>query len=361
MIIRKPGQVLVVDDSKTKAHALKRMLLGEGYQVEAVNSAAAALQVLEQGSPDLILLDVVMPSMDGFELCEQLKSDERTQGIPVIFITTLTDTESKLRGFAVGGEDYIQEPFIEAEVLARVGVTLRHRQAEQALRLKTRELEDYTYVVSHDLKEPLHAISGFSGILIEDYQDKLDDAAKRHLNRIVKACRRMKNMIDDLLTLSRLGRRDALFSPLDLNELVEDIKLDLAELIKRKNGTIEPCDLPRVVCQHTWITELFRNLIGNGLKYNTSEEPRVSLSYQERETEWEFAIADNGIGIEKEYQEKIFGLFTRLHSREAYEGTGAGLTIARSIVQRHDGKIWIGQSVLGKKTVFKFTISKLLD
>jgi signal transduction histidine kinase len=360
MSSRRPSRILIVDDSMTKAYILKSLLDKAGYLVDTVTSGKDVLAYLRTRTPDLILLDVVMPGLNGFEVCRTIKTDQEHQSIPIIFITTLTHTKARLEGFDAGGEDYISEPFVEEEVLARVNVTLRRKRAEEDLLRKTQELESYTYVVSHDLKEPLRSIIRFSEIVSARYRDRFDDEGQEILRHIDSACRRMTAMIDDLLVLSRAGRVDAGLEEVDLAELVAETRLDLAELINRKNATIELSGLPVIVCQRAWLSEVFKNLISNGLKYNQSPQPVVTITGEEQEDIWELTVSDNGIGIAPEHWERIFGLFQRLHHRDQYEGTGAGLAIVRSIIEQHEGRIWIAASSPDIGTVFKLTISKEL-
>jgi PAS domain S-box-containing protein len=231
-------------------------------------------------------------------------------------------------------------------------------KSKEELEAVNRELENYTYVVSHDLKEPLRSIEGFSQFLNEDYSDKLGDTGKEYLNRIVKASGRMSNLITDLLTLSRIGHKDVEFHEVNLNIMVKGIEGDLAETIKQGSGRIVYPALPTVLCQPTWMAEVFRNLISNGLKFNKSPAPTVTLSFEEKAKEYEFSVSDNGIGIEPKYFERIFKLFERLHSRKEYEGSGAGLAIVKSIILNHKGRIWVASSEPGKGTTFKFTLPK---
>jgi PAS domain S-box-containing protein len=231
-------------------------------------------------------------------------------------------------------------------------------KSKEDLEAVNKELENYTYVVSHDLKEPLRSIEGFSQFLTEDFGDKLGDTGKEYLDRIVKASGRMSNLITDLLTLSRIGRKDIEFHMVDLNNMMKGIEVDLAEMLKRSNGRIEYKKLPTILCQPTWMTEVFRNLIENGLKFNKSQVPTVTITSREKSGEYELSVSDNGIGIEPKYFERIFKLFERLHSRKEYEGSGAGLAITKSIILNHKGKIWVGTSEPGKGTTFKFTLPK---
>lgn len=240
-------------------------------------------------------------------------------------------------------------------------------QAEESLREHTRQLEDvneelenYTYVVSHDLKEPLRSIGSFSQFIYEDYSECLDDTGKDYLRRIVAATERMNRLIDDLLKLSRIGRKDTEYDEVDLNQVLGEVKLDLTQLIKSRNAIIEVAGgtLPAIVCQRTWIGEVFRNLIGNSLKYNQSRQPYLSIGCREGDTEYVLWVKDNGVGIESKYLDRVFRLFERLDEGEADKGTGAGLAIVKSIIEQHGGKVWAESEGRDKGTTMKFTLPK---
>jgi PAS domain S-box-containing protein len=219
------------------------------------------------------------------------------------------------------------------------------------------DLENYTYVVSHDLKAPLRAIRSFSTFILEDYSEKLDDTGKDYFQRIIDASTRMDTLIENLLLLSRVGRKFMEVEIVDLNKLLEEIVADLEPTLKKNNGAIVFHNLPKVSIPRTWMKQIFVNLIDNGLKFNKSKIPRVEVTCEERDTELLFKVSDNGIGIEEKYFDQLFTLFERLHTQEEYPGTGAGLAICKKIVQQFGGRIWI-ESQVGKGTTFFFTLSK---
>jgi PAS domain S-box-containing protein len=223
---------------------------------------------------------------------------------------------------------------------------------------RNRELDDFTYVVSHDLKEPLISIEGYSKILLADYQDILANDGHELLSSIQVSCSRMKNLINELLTLSRVGRLTESMSTVRTDEVLKEIIDDLEFTLKKKNGCIIlPRPLPEVRGNRVHLVILFRNLIINGIKFNTSDRPIVKVVWEEEGDFYRFAVTDNGIGIDREYFDKIFVIFHRLRSDVQYEGTGAGLTIVKKIVETHGGDIWL-DSEIGKGTTFYFTLPK---
>jgi PAS domain S-box-containing protein len=219
------------------------------------------------------------------------------------------------------------------------------------------DLENYTYVVSHDLKAPLRAIRSFSAFILEDYNEKLDETGKDYFQRIIDASTRMDALIENLLLLSRVGRKFMEVETVDLNQLLEEIATDLEPTLKKNNGKIVFHNLPKVTIPRTWMKQIFMNLIDNGLKFNKSKTPTVEVTCEDRDTELLFKVSDNGIGVEEKYFDRLFTLFERLHTQEEYPGTGAGLAICKKIVQQFGGRIWI-ESQVGKGSTFFFTLSK---
>jgi PAS domain S-box-containing protein len=250
------------------------------------------------------------------------------------------------------------------EIIAILRDITQHKLDEEILKRSleelersNRELDDYTYAVSHDLKAPLRTIEAFSNFLLEDYAEKLDETGEDYLKRMSEATVRMKNLIDDLLLISRVGRKHTELKMVDLNDVIKEIKLEYESVLKKSQGNIMSEKLPTLKTYKVWIKQLFSNLINNGLKFNRSPDPKVWLSYEERFNEYVFSVRDNGIGIDNKYHEKIFNIFQRLHNQDEYPGTGAGLTICKKIVDSFGGKIWV-ESKPGKGSTFYFTHPK---
>ncbi len=226
---------------------------------------------------------------------------------------------------------------------------------------RNKELDDFTYVVSHDLKEPLISIEGYSKILLNDYGGSFDQDGKDYLASVVQSTGRMKNLINDLLTLSRVGRVAETVQTVSSSQIVDEILRELRFALEERKVNVEVADaLPTVRFNATQLSMIFRNLISNALKFTDKPEPRIIISCEQKSDEYVFAVKDNGIGIEKQYFEKIFQIFQRLQRSEHYRGTGAGLTIVKKIVENHHGRIWV-ESALGEGTTFFFTVQKYPD
>lgn len=384
------GYILIVDDQPNNLRLLSTTLTNAGYKVKNAISAQMALIGIKSALPELILLDIMMPDMNGYQLCQQLKANPQTQDIPVIFLSALDDESSKVQAFDSGGVDYITKPFQVQEVLARVKSQLtivhqQHRLAQQNQQLQdlnsdlvrsNQELEEFASIVSHDLRSPLQTMKAFAYLLSDKYQDLVDEKGNRYITRILQAGERMEQLIQDLLNYSRIGTKPIEFEPSDCNQILREVLGDLEVDIKSSGAVITYDQLPTVLANSTQLEQLFQNLISNALKFRHPEvtlevkitvdrrkkSPSLSLSpvgESQNNYEWVFGIHDNGIGIESQYFERIFQVFQRLHTKEEYPGTGIGLAISKKIVERHQGCIWV-ESALGVGTTFYFSIPEQL-
>ena len=231
----------------------------------------------------------------------------------------------------------------------------------EELKRSNSELEQFAYIASHDLQEPLNITGNFIDILADRYQDNLDEQAFTFIEFAKGGVNRMGLLIKNLLTFSKVGGKVIAFKNASLQEIVEEKLLDLGMVIKKKNAEIVLDNLPEICCERFQIGMLFYNLINNALKFNDNEIPKIEITNltSPKDTYWKFSVKDNGIGIEPEFQEQIFEIFKRLHNKDEYEGTGIGLALCKKIVNRHKGNIWL-ESKKGEGTNFVFTIDKNL-
>ena len=395
------GKILIVDDNADNLKVLYIYLKSAGFEVFAADNGLAGIEAVKHSEPELILLDVMMPEMNGFEVCRCLKADPTTEHIPVIFLTALSEVVEKLTGFQVGGVDYITQPVEYEEVVARVRTHLvltRTRQklfqqnkklqaeidrrkkiereltqsrqllqqsndnleqtvADRTAELATsnKDLEHFAYIASHDLRQPIRKIRMCTEYLAEDYQHCFDEQAREYIGYITKSTDRMYLLIDDLLSYSRIARQERTLIPVDLESVVRDTLEDLSISIEEKQATVNYQNLPTVMANPTEMGQLFQNLIGNSLKFTSDRPPEITINAVEKEDEWVISLKDNGIGIEPQFFDKIFQMFQRLHGNYEYEGTGIGLAICQKVVNSYGGEIWL-ESQLNEGATFYLTI-----
>ncbi|MBI2387777.1 MAG: hypothetical protein HYV14_17465 [Elusimicrobia bacterium] len=245
--------------------------------------------------------------------------------------------------------------FIIRRLTAGMHALAREAARAEDLSRSNRELEEFAYIASHDLQAPLRRITGFAQLLARRYKGKLDPEADDFIGRITGSTDRMQSLIQDLLAYSRAGSRELAPVRADIDALLRAVLADLDAQRKEAGGEVVVETLPAVTGDPDQLARLFQNLIANALKFRGDKPPVVRVSARRAGDEWVFAVADNGIGIEKKYAGEIFKMFRRLHSSAAYPGTGIGLAIARKVVERHGGRIWV-ESEPGKGSIFFFTL-----
>ncbi|MCZ7646029.1 MAG: response regulator [Planctomycetota bacterium] len=370
-----PKRILAVDDSFTYLQELAAQLDQEGYDTVLARSGQEALDLLAVQPVDCILLDLLMPEMSGEETCRRIKSSPAWRDIPLIILTALDENAAMIQGINAGADDYITKSG-EFEVLkARVRAQLRRKQfedenrrireqllkkeleaaearasrelAETRARLladlqhKNQELESFSYSVSHDLRAPLRAIAGFSSALRDDYADKLGDEARHFLRRICDATERMSELIDALLELSRVSRREMNLERVDLTRLAQSIvsELQVAEPERRVEVEIE--EGLTATADLLLLRAALTNLFANAWKYTSKREvAQVRFGRLQTEKGPAYRVQDNGAGFDMAYAHKLFGAFQRLHADSEFKGTGVGLATVQRIVRRHGGEVW---------------------
>jgi signal transduction histidine kinase len=370
--------VLIIDDMPANLGVLTGHLERQGFIAVVAQGGEEGMERAAYVRPDLILLDVMMPELDGFETCRRLKANPLTADIPVIFMTALTETSDKLTGFAAGAVDYVTKPLNGAEVLARIGTHLalyglrrqlatRNEQLQReiaareetqaALQRSNTELEQLAYVASHDMQEPLRMVASYLQLIAQRYRGRLDADADEFIGYAVDGAKRMQALINDLLEYSRVGTKARPFEPTDCAKVVADALANLRIAVKESGAEVTHDALPVVMGDSRQLLQLFQNLIGNALKFRREAPPRIHVGVAAQDDCWRFSVSDNGIGIAAEYHERIFVLFQRLHGRGDYPGTGIGLAVCKRIVDRHGGRISV-QSAPGAGSTFHFTIPR---
>ena len=374
--------ILIIDDNPTNLNVLFEYLEESGFEVSVAQNGRSALEQVAQIHPDLILLDIMMPDLDGFEICRTLKKRVETNDIPIIFMTALTDASDKIKGFLAGGSDYITKPLQYEEVLARITAHLKLRNAEkqkqalqqyieeQKARLveKDRQLADmiacketfFTYIFS-DLQPPLNALLGFVRVLLENLEHYGKEQISSDLLRVQAAAERLESQHENLILWSKLQRGGLDFSPglINIEELVVYNLIFFAPLAKQKQITLQS-SVQNVILAHAdyeMANAIIRNLLSNALKF-TDTGGSVSISALEHDDEVELFISDSGIGMSAEQVHLL------LHHRAAYPAgddekkrLGLGLILCKSLIERCGGALRI-ETQLGTGTTFVFTLPK---
>ncbi|MEW5820626.1 MAG: PocR ligand-binding domain-containing protein [Cyanobacteriota bacterium] len=245
------------------------------------------------------------------------------------------------------------------DISTRIQTEHKLKQTLEDLKRSNRELEQFAYVASHDLQEPLRMVASYVQLLKRRYADKLDTDAIEFIDYAVDGANRMKNLINDLLTFSRVGTRGKPFEKTDMNHCLNQVFTDLQMIINDSNASITNDDLPVIYADKIQMIQLFQNLISNAIKFKGNSDPVIHVSFKEEPDHWLFSVKDNGIGINSDFFDRIFIIFQRLHSIADYSGTGIGLSICKKIAERHKGKIWV-ESAEGTGSTFFFTIPKNL-
>jgi two-component system NtrC family sensor kinase len=385
-----PKRILAVDDSQTYLQELASALRDEGYDVVLARSGEEAIEMLAVQNVDCILMDLMMPGIGGQETCRRIKGSSALRNTPLIMLTAVEDRQTLIEGLGTGADDYIAKSS-EFDVLrARIQAQIRRKQFEdenrrirdqllhseleaaearaarelaeakaalvEELKYKNRELEAFSYSVSHDLRAPLRGIDGFSQALLEDYGERLDETAQGYLHRIRTAAQRMAALIDDMLLLSRISRAEVHRERVDLSRLAlavaDELKLqdpERAVAIEIQAGLSAQAD-PGL------IRVLLDNLFGNAWKFTArTADARIELSAQAEGAETIFAVKDNGAGFDMAHVGSLFQPFQRLHDAADFPGTGIGLATVQRVVDHHGGRIWAHGAVDRGATVF-FTI-----
>jgi light-regulated signal transduction histidine kinase (bacteriophytochrome) len=244
---------------------------------------------------------------------------------------------------------------LRAEIEERAEIQRQLNRTVAELERSNTELEQFAYVASHDLQEPLRMVASYVQLLERRYADKLDDDAREFVAFAVDGATRMKRLINDMLTFSRVGTRARPFKPTDLNAVVDMVLANLKPTIEEQGATVNCEALPTVECDEMQLVQLLQNLVANGIKFRGDDPPEVNIGVEVGDDEWVLTVRDNGIGIEPQYYKRIFVIFQRLHGKKEYTGTGIGLAVCKKIVERHGGRIWV-ESEPGKGAAFKFTL-----
>lgn len=388
-------KILLVDDREENLLALETILEDDRYSFVKARSGKEALKcLLEDQDFCLIIMDVVMPGMDGLETAELIYSREKLKNTPIIFLTAMDIEENIYKGYQAGAVDYISKPVVPALLRAKVGafveLSIKNKKLiaqEEKLKainkslqneIKERKLSEdkvkalnkdlksklnelqaldaFAYSVSHDLMSPLNNISGLANFLLNDYSHQFDDKVQQVLSMIVKGTQKMSGLIKDLLLFSRQANAELVKAETDMTETVKDVIEEVAVYKSLDNFKIQIHDLPDAVCDKKMLKQVWINFISNAVKYSQkSNSPCIDVGGRRENGKCVYYVKDNGVGFDMNNYDKLFGAFQRLHSSADFDGTGVGLAIVKRIIERHGGKVW-AESTLGEGATFYFSL-----
>ena len=352
--------ILNVDDYAPGRYARTKILQHAGFNVTEAATGEEALRLAVQYSPPIILLDVNLPDMSGFEVCRQIKRDPRTGATTVLHISaTNIQSHHLVEGLDGGADSYLVEPVDPPVLVATIKAFLRARQAEDALRRSNDELERFAYRVAHDLAEPLRTVTAHTRLLERDLGPNLNERSAKSLEYVVSAAIRMRTFIEELLNYSHVGQTNFQSRDLDCGILLALVIQNLDASIQSSGARIISDPLP-VLRADPSLEHVFQNLISNAIKYRRQNVPPViHVSCESDAAMWKFSVRDNGPGIDPRHQLSIFETFQRLHGPEI-PGNGIGLALCKKIVETHGGSIGV-ESESAQGSTFWFTLPKTKD
>ncbi len=383
--------ILIVDDNQENIFSLKSLLELNKFRVDTAASGAEALRKILRQSYSLIILDVQMPDMDGFEVAEAVSGYSKSKDIPILFLSAVnTHKRFVAKGYSSGGIDYVTKPFDPDILLLKVKTFYRlseqrrqlnamekslreeielRKQAESVLEVKVQErtrellksnqrleesnkdLQQFAYIASHDLQEPLRKIQTFSNLILDKHVDEKEKIVS-YINKISTSASRLRTLVNDLLDYSRIYSEER-FEKVDLNKIIVDVLSDLELQVKARECVVEITPLPVVDGVSSQLRQVFQNLISNSIKFARKDatcqiritgelvaSKQINAQASAEGKYCRISIQDNGIGFKPEFSQRIFEIFQRLNGRNEFEGTGIGLAIVKKVVDRHDGLIY---------------------
>ena len=367
--------ILLVDDDATKRFAMKAILAPLGQNVVEAASGPDALRQLLKQDFAVILLDVRMPGMDGFEAAHLIRQRPRSELTPIIFVTALDRAETDMgRGYDLGAVDFVFAPVVPTIMRAKVTVFVDLYKAQQELRRYrtqlerlvqerttaltaiNRELEAFSYSVSHDLRAPLLSFNGLNRTLLDDYGDALDPRAKDYLQRMRLASERMTSVFDGLQTLFRLTSGEIHREPCDISAMADEVVNEMRAANPSRKAEVEITSGMTASADPRLARILLTNLISNAFKFTSKQAvARIEIGTEIVDGDTRLFVRDNGVGFDMIYAHKLFGAFQRLHSQSEFPGAGIGLATVRRIVNRHGGRAW-AEGAVGEGATFYFVL-----
>lgn len=349
------ASILNVDDYAPGLYARSKVLRQAGFEVLEATTGNQTLKLASEHKPAVVLLDVNLPDMHGFEVCRRMRTNPALAATTILHISASSvHEESLVRGLNTGADGYLVEPLEPGVLIATINAFLRVRQAEISLRRSNEDLERFAYRVTHELNEPLRTISMHAQLLEQRLVATLAPEEAKSFQFLQDGVRRMRAFIDDLLRYSQSTHAGNDVRPLDLETVLNSALSSLRAAIEESGAEVTHDRLP-VLVTDARMENVLQNLISNAIKYSRpGVPPRIHVSAQPNGERWVVSVRDNGIGIEPQYQKSIFQVFHRLHGKDV-PGTGIGLALAQKIVETNEGTMWV-ESTPGAGSTFYFTI-----
>lgn len=365
--LKKP-LILIVDDTPKNIQVLSNVLYDKGYNICIATSGKQALESVNTEAPDLILLDIQMPEMDGFEVCKILKSNSDTKKIPILFLTAMIESEKIVQGFELGAVDYITKPFNVAELIVRVAAHIEIKQSREKLQELNTTKDKFFSIIAHDLRNPFGGIMGLSEIMeLKLAENKIEDVPefKKYTQMIFSTSKTAFELLNNLMQWARSQTGEINFDPQKIP--VETMISDTIQLVEgiafKKNITIEKVlnNTQTIYADISLTNTVLRNLLTNAIKF-TPHNGKITVSAQEKDEFLEITVMDNGVGIDPKYMNKIFRIDSKFSSlgTDKEKGTGLGLILCKEFVEKQGGTIWV-ESELGKGSKFIFTLPITLN
>ena len=352
--------ILIVDDNENDLMCMETMLKHEHRNIYRAKNGTEALQLIKEKELAIILLDVQLPDVSGIEIARQLKENPATSDISIIFVTAMN--AGAMQCYEQGAVDYLHKP-LDINV-TRAKVQVFEKLYRQRIELQSyvkqveqinKQLDEFVYIVSHDLKAPLRGLASLTSFLEEELGKEIKPEAKELIDMVKNRTNRMQVLIDAILHYSRVANKKTEKEEIKTNELLNSI-IDLLEVPSHIRFEIQS-NLPDLFAEKIKLYEVFQNLITNAIKYNNKSEGYIRITCEDHGSHYQFNVADNGMGIEEQHFNKIFGVFQTLQSKDKSESTGIGLTIVKKIVEQQDGRVLL-ESTFGEGTTFSFIWNK---
>ncbi len=354
----KDFDVLIIDDTPDQIHLVARILNEAGYKVRVLVDVNKLDDMLQNKVPDLILLDILMPIINGIDLCKYIKKNPIYSSIPIIFLTAVTDSNMIINAFAAGAHDYVSKPVNPKELLARVDVHIQLKNKTEKLEEAYKEIENFNHMVCHDIKSPLLAINNLVSIIKEE-MFKIDDSTMTFfLDDLRSKVTETTMLIEKLAQLSQITSNPLTKDKICIYDIFNEVYQSLLQEYPDRKVDYTIDAMPIVVADKILIKQVIYNAMSNAFKYSSRNDNFIlKISYKDNKDEHIFIFSDNGVGFNMEKAGMLFSMFYRLHSENDFPGSGTGLAIAKKIILRHSGRVWI-ESEEYQGTRFYFTLPK---